>query len=240
MQDDPLPFLRFEVDGKPTNIRDAHPLDLARWVTMNEAEIVDRLMSRRLEPWPPELPLPDLLNVDPDTLEMVARFSWQYRNRFNDAQNTLRRRLLADAAGADALIATGRTRNGREHKPAKPLTGERLRDRRWLARDWVKWARENVADIAKANGGEAPDPSDLVVELARRSNLNCGLLFRYHRGSEKFRAAVKVAGGVWPDRSAKRALLTQYGQKIPGTEALPVGVYLRSPEHFLMEQRPVK
>lgn len=148
--------------------------------------------------------------------------------------------MLADSAGADAYVATGKVRNGREHKPSKPLSGERLRDRRWLARNWVSWVSESVTDIVKTHGGKAPDPSELVVELAKRSNLNCGLLFRYHRGSEKFRAAVKAAGGSWPDRLAKRTLLTLYGQKIPGTEALPAGVYLRSPEHYLLEQRPIR
>ena len=61
----------------------------------------------------------------------------------------------------------------------------------------------------------------------------------FHRNSERFRAAVKEAGGKWPDRIAKRALLSEHGPHIPGTKAIPANVRLRSPAWFTYEQRPV-
>lgn len=240
LKNDPLPLLRFTVDGVVADVRKSHPLDVAKWVALNEGEITDRLMNRRSEPYPPELPLPELLHVDADALEMVMRFSALYRGRLTDAQATLRKRMLADATGSDSYIATGKTRNGRISQPARELTGERLKDARWLVRDWPSWARQNVSDIVARNGGQTPDPSALAVELAQRSNLNVGILCRFHRNSELFRAAVKEAGARWPDRLQKRALLSEYGPHIPGTKALPANVRLRSPEWFTFEQRPIR
>jgi hypothetical protein len=95
--------------------------------------------------------------------------------------------MLYESSGVDAHIATGKMRNGHKRQPKKELNGERLRDRRWHLRDWPEWARENVAEIVAANKGRKLDPSALVVQLAQRCNLNCGIFFRFHRNSEKFR-----------------------------------------------------
>jgi hypothetical protein len=240
MKNDPLPLIRFTVDDKKADIRKVHPLDIVRFVRVHEQEIIKRLMDRRIEPFPPELPLPELLHCEPDVLEVMMRFSSNYRARLTDAQATLRRRMFYDSAGADAHIATGKMRNGHKRQPKKELNGERLRDRRWLVRDWPEWARKNVAEILATNKGQKIDPSALVVQLAQRCNLNCGILFRFHRNSEKFRKAVKEAGGRFPDRIAKRKLLSEHGVHIPGTKAIPVNIRLSSPQWFKFEQWPIK
>lgn len=135
------PYIEYTVDGEPADIRLAHPVDVYEFAQAIAPKVMERLKARRRDPWPTNIPLHELLDVDPAAMEAVMAYCPRINTEITRVRRGRAMRLLMKAGDCDMSLANGGRLPpivGRREKVDAAVVAKMTADARKTAREMVQ------------------------------------------------------------------------------------------------------